>query len=332
MKIGSFSIDQQAMSKYQKVEKKMLTIEVQNNVPQDALDISDEAIVKSEELEEEDFLSEKDKRKIQLLEAFITWMTGKKFKFNKTYLTGKKPPDSKPIQGPNKRHINMDNRQSGGVGIRIQSKHEIHEKEQMSFSSNGKIQTEDGRSIEFELNLHMSRETYEYNEVNLQMGNFHDPLVMNFDGNTTEFSDKKLRIDINLDGQLDEINFLKDGSGFLALDRNNNGKIDDGSELFGPKTNAGFEELRAFDQDGNHWIDENDSVFESLKIWTLNEAGEASLIGLADADVGAIYLGDVASQYTLKHGDEDMAKIARSSIYLSENGRPNTIHEVDLKL
>lgn len=341
MKIGSFSIEQEAVSKYQRIEKQSMFIQVQQSppemqqvIPEDSLEISDQGLVENEALDEEDFLSEEDKRKIELLEAFITWMTGEKFEFKRAYISRRRNKDENfnpKLRGLKVGQSSARNENSG-FGMRIQTKHEVREKEQMTFSSSGKVQTEDGKSIEFDLKLHMSRETYEYNEFNMQIGNFHDPLVMNFDGKGADFSDKKLQIDINLDGQLDEINFLSQGSGFLALDKNNNKEIDDGTELFGPQTNKGFDELRVYDSDQNHWIDENDPIFESLKIWTLNDQGEATLIGLADADVGAIYLGDVGSRYTIKHGDEDMARIARSSIYLTESGQANTIHEIDLKL
>lgn len=324
MKIDSFNIEQQSMSKYQRVEKQQFNIQIQQAVPVDILDISDEGIALNEEdVEPEDFLSEEDKRKIQLLETFISWLTGKEFKFSTAYIKGNKGAKSKKMHSV---------QQPRGFAMRIQSKQEVYEKESMTFKSSGIVKTEDGRTIDFDLNLHMSREAYEANEINIQVGNFQDPLVLNYDGKGIDFSDQKLRIDVDLDGQIDNANFLAQGSGFLAYDRNKNGLIDDGTELFGPQTNNGFEELRAFDGDNNAWIDENDDIFSSLKLWTLNDAGEATLIGLKEADVGAIYLGDVGSSYTVKHGDEDMAKIARSSIYLTESGMPNTIHEVDLKL
>ena len=54
---------------------------------------------------------------------------------------------------------------------------------------------------------------------------------------------------------------LGSGSGFLALDKNGNGKIDDGSELFGTKSGDGFADLAEYDSDGNGWIDEKGRVY-----------------------------------------------------------------------
>lgn len=321
MKIDNFNIEQQAVSKYQRMERSTLNVEVQQLSVEDALDISDEGLTLVEAKDEmDDFLSEDDKRKIELLETFITWLTGKEFKFKRV------------AKGDGEKEKKVKSNNQPQIGMRIHQSYEKHEKESMSFSSKGVVKTGDGRTIDFEYSLNMSRETYEKNESLLEVGNFHDPLVLNFDGKGVDFGDKKIKIDLNLDGQIDEFNFLSRGSGFLALDKNKNGMIDDGSELFGPKTNNGFSELRTFDLDGNSWIDENDDIFDSLSIWTLGEDGEQELIGLKEAGVGAIYLGDVASRYTIKHGDSDMAKIKSSSIYLKESGEANVIHEVDIKI
>ncbi|MBN2795897.1 MAG: hypothetical protein JXR88_10865 [Clostridia bacterium] len=320
MRIDSYNVEQKALSQYQRVEKQQIQIDIQQMNIQDDLELSKEGLSVQEVEDPEEFLSDEDKRKIELLESFITWLTGKEFKFDRMYAKNGK---SKQVH---------KQPQEQGFAMRIHTSHEVYESEKMSFKSSGVVKTADGREINFDLNLNMSRETYEKNEMMLQTGNFHDPLVMNFDGAGVDFADKKIQIDINLDGQLDEINFLNSNSGFLALDKNNNGIIDDGHELFGPETNSGFGELAVYDEDRNGWIDENDSIFESLKIWTLGEGGETELIGLKDADVGAIYLGAVASNYTIKHGDDDMAKIAGSSIYLKESGEAQVIHEIDLKL
>lgn len=49
-------------------------------------------------------------------------------------------------------------------------------------------------------------------------------------------------------------------------------------------------EISAYDSDHNGWIDENDAVFERLKIWTKDANGNDRLISLKDADVAPYIL------------------------------------------
>jgi hypothetical protein len=65
------------------------------------------------------------------------------------------------------------------------------------------------------------------------------------------------------------------GDAWLALDRNGNGWIDDGSELFGNRTPMangtpalnGFTALAEYDMNGDHWIDAQDPIFSRLVLW-----------------------------------------------------------------
>ena len=90
------------------------------------------------------------------------------------------------------------------------------------------------------------------------------------------------------------------GTGFIAFDKNQNGVIDDGSELFGPQTGSGFTELSQYDEDGNGWIDENDSAYSQLSFMDFTADGEQRLRSLKDVEVGAIYLGSTQSQWDLE--------------------------------
>ena len=53
----------------------------------------------------------------------------------------------------------------------------------------------------------------------------------------------------------ENIAFVEPGSGMLALDRNGDGKVNDGRELFGPTAGNGFAGACRPDADGNRWID-----------------------------------------------------------------------------
>ncbi len=207
------------------------------------------------------------------------------------------------------------------------------ESESTTFASQGIVQTQDGRSIDFNIEVSMSRAFMaEFNILESQSYIKTDPLMINLDTNIGSVSDQKFYFDLDTDGQKEQISFAGQGSGFLALDKNEDGIINDGSELFGTKSGDGFKDLTGYDSDGNGWIDENDSVFSRLKIWTKDAEGNDYLVDLKKADVGAIYLGNVDTQFSLKNDENKLnAEIKKTGIYLRESsGEVGTLNHVDL--
>ncbi|MBQ8519050.1 MAG: hypothetical protein IJ455_05580 [Agathobacter sp.] len=209
----------------------------------------------------------------------------------------------------------------------------ITEYESTSFMTQGKVQTEDGRSIDFNVAFSMSRACSAcINTMEVSNYILTDPLVINLNTEMTEISDQKFFFDIDSDGKEEEISELGKGSGFLALDKNEDGVINDGNELFGTKSGDGFKDLKAYDEDGNHWIDENDEIFHKLKIWMKDANGEDILLDLKEADIGAIYLGNANTEYSFK--DESLntnAVLRKTGVYLKEStGKVGTVSHVDL--
>lgn len=207
------------------------------------------------------------------------------------------------------------------------------DREVTSFSTIGTVETADGRSINFNLNLEMSREFTQSVGMEYTRKTFCiDPLVINLEGNPASFSDQTFFFDLDSDGRVEELSSLAAGSGFLALDLNNDGVINDGSELFGTKSGDGFKDLAAYDKDGNGWIDENDEVFKHLKVWTKNADGSDRLIAIADAGVGAIYLGHASTEFSVNTLDTNQTQgIVRSTgVFLKESGEVGTIQHLDL--
>ena len=81
-----------------------------------------------------------------------------------------------------------------------------YESEQTAFSTTGTVQTADGRSIDFGLEVAMSREFIEYTGVKIDESIIlKDPLVINLDGNPSSVSDQKFYFDIDSDGKADLI-------------------------------------------------------------------------------------------------------------------------------
>ena len=221
-----------------------------------------------------------------------------------------------------------------GWGIEYNySKTEI-KTQNLNFSSNGNVKLEDGRSIDFKLSFSMKSESITKESLSFKAGDaLIDPLVINFDSGSATLSNIKHNFDLNLDGKKDEFNFVSGGSGFLALDKNENKTIDDGSELFGPNSGNGFKDLSIYDDDQNGWIDENDAIFDKLLIWTKDQDGSEQLYKLKDKGVGALYLDSINTKFDFDDQNGAlMGAMSESSIFLKENGSVGTLHDIDLKI
>ncbi len=204
--------------------------------------------------------------------------------------------------------------------------------QEVSFVAKGTAVTADGRMLQFDYGFEMSDSFHEeYQSINQVFKSYIDPLIINLDDKPTKMSDAMFYFDLDGDGNEEEIHHLLKGSGLLALDKNEDGEINNGLELFGPATGDGFKELLGYDEDGNGWIDENDPIFNKLRVWSMNEAGEMELYTLQESDVGAIYLGRVATEF-MDTDDADKARaiIRESGIYLHESdGHAGSVQHVD---
>lgn len=283
--------------------------------------------------EEDSMISDEEASEIRLLQKLIEALTGKKMKFfipKKLVIHQNATPaiNNQPLQ------IQQQGPVSKGWGLEYQRDVYYSETEAMSFSSTGTVVTSDGKNIQFDVQLNMSRSFVSESHLSIKAGDaMVDPLVINFGQPSQMLTKNKFSFDLDLDGKNDQISFTQAGSGFLAYDKNGDGTINDGSELFGPKTGNGFLELAAFDTDGNNWIDENDPIFDKLQIWTKDETGADQLFAIGKKGIGAIYLGSVDSSFSLKdESNNSQGQIQQTGIFLRENGSAGTISHVDISL
>ncbi len=209
----------------------------------------------------------------------------------------------------------------------------FEEVESTSFSTVGTVKTADGREINFNVNVGMSRQFQEYYQNNYVSSAIAlcDPLVINLDTDVAQLDDQTFFFDIDADGEKDEIAQLGAGSGYLALDKNQDGSINDGSELFGTKSGDGFADLARYDEDGNGWIDEGDAIWDKLQIWTRDANGKEVLYRLSEKGVGAICLQNAATDFTQKGATGQTLGIIRSTgVFLYENGNVGTVQHLDV--
>lgn len=145
------------------------------------------------------------------------------------------------------------------------------------------------------------------------------PIVVDLDRGGFRFSDLAggVRFDIDGDGTAEEISWIATGSGdgWLALDRDGDGFIGSGVELFGnftpqPATPAphGYRALAVYDGDGDRAITAADAVFGDLRIWIdadhdgVAQPGELSSLGAWG--IVAVELEVTESRRRDRHGNE----------------------------
>ncbi len=111
--------------------------------------------------------------------------------------------------------------------------------------------------------------------------------------------DDPVSFDMDVDGVLDRVSWTARGAqlAFLGFDRNGNGAIDDGSELFGNHTllptggvaGNGFAALAALDANGDGMIDASDPIWPNLLLWIdLNHDGASQLNELSRLNTSGI--------------------------------------------
>ena len=211
--------------------------------------------------------------------------------------------------------------------------HFQYESETVSYQAQGVIHTADGRTINIDINMHMSRQFVSYMNIAVETTRPIDPLVINYGGTAASLMGDRFQFDLTSDGNLDSLAVLGEGSGFLAVDWNGNGKIDDGSELFGPNTGCGFSELRKYDTDNNGWIDENDEIFDKLVVWRRDKDGNDTVYTLKELGIGAIYLGDIETEFSFKDENNGTLGVMRStSFFVKECGGAGTVSHIDMMI
>lgn len=276
-------------------------------------------------------LDSRSRLNLMILEAIFEAASGRT-------LVAKEPKEVTDEEGPKELHVETSLpsrrfREANANDVVYQRHERYEEHESMQFQAQGVVRTQDGREISFNVDLTMSRDFVQESNLEMRRVQMIDPLVINFDGLGAQLSQTKFSFDLDNNGTEEQLAMLKTGSGFLALDRNGDNKINNGSELFGPSTGRGFSELSQYDEDGNQFIDEADSIYHQLRIWMMNEDGSTQLMALGDKNIGAIFLGHVSSPFQLKdENNNSLGAIANSGIYLRETGGVGVVQELDLRV
>ena len=263
--------------------------------------------------------------KLQLLITIVEAMTGRKIDVLSTEDIAPQP--QQPIPDGNRPAPQ-------GWGLEY-DRHEVYyEAEQLSFSAQGVINTADGQTVEFDLQLEITREYYRESNVSIRAGDAvkKDPLVINFAGTAAQLTDTKFAFDLAGTGTKDDISFIRPGSGFLTLDRNGNGNVDNGSELFGTRSGDGFADLAQYDQDANQWIDANDSIFGDLRVWSKDSQGADLSVDVGGARCRRAVPGSRRNAVCAEERPQRSARASPQHGRLFKDGGAGTLQQVDLAI
>ncbi|WP_051534566.1 hypothetical protein [Deefgea rivuli] len=209
---------------------------------------------------------------------------------------------------------------------------QLRESEQCSFAANGKVCLADGSTRQFAVDYQLSRQTETTRALGAQWMNLQDPLVLDFGAPTALLSDKTVEFDLDCDGKKELMTMPSSSSAWLFLDRNRNGRADDGSELFGPKTGQGFTELAALDEDHNGWIDEGDAAFKDLRLWQQLDTGVEGdgVRSLSQAGVGALAVVSAKTEFSIVQQGDVLGQIRASSVWLGEHSGAGVLRQIDV--
>jgi hypothetical protein len=170
-------------------------------------------------------------------------------------------------------------------------------------------------------------------------------LDLNGDGVRTLSARAGVRFDIDGDGRLEQVGWVDAIDGLLVRDLDQDGVIDDGTELFGSATkladgtraNEGFQALAALDSNRDGRVDAQDAAFSELRVWvdansdgktdagelkTLKDVGVASLLvdpSKSDRMDNGNLIGLLASYETTDGRRAELADVWLRKLPVNEN-------------
>lgn len=198
--------------------------------------------------------------------------------------------------------------------------------QELSASFSGEAQLLDGSNISWSFDFSIKEEYFSFQSY--QQPALKDPLILSMDGSAVSLQTTGSVFDFSGNGNKGLLPGLGSGQYYLVKDTNNNGKADNGTELFGPASGQGFAELATLDENNNGFIDPTDKHWQQLALWD----GKSGFKSLADMGIAAISAQSVATAFGLYDGNNLLGRIARSGIFLSDQAIPGLVQQVDLNI
>jgi len=174
--------------------------------------------------------------------------------------------------------------------------------------------------------------------VFLRRGQSVPPIVLDLDGDGLELigvDASAVAFDMDLDGIANRTGWVGADDGFLALDRNGNGMIDDIGEISfiddAPGAASDLEGLRAYDSNQNGFFDAGDAAFASFRVWRdANQDGVSQADELKTLAEHGIVQINLSQELTGESPASSDNAVYATSDFLREDGSSGTVGDVFL--
>lgn len=159
-----------------------------------------------------------------------------------------------------------------------------------------------------------------------------DPLVLVFNGQPVLFQSAEHGFSLTADGREARTDWPSSATPWLAMDRNGNGRIDDGSELFGSATpmgmggtaSNGFEALAELDDNADGVVDASDAGWAKLNVWRDDDGDGMSQPGELRS-VAATGLLSISLDYRVEPRCDDRGNCERERATFQWQGANNEV-------
>ncbi|HGG6556739.1 TPA: hypothetical protein ACJG76_004950, partial [Salmonella enterica subsp. diarizonae serovar 61:i:z] len=149
-----------------------------------------------------------------------------------------------------------------------------------------------------------------------------DPVVLDLNGDGVKTISKSSGIIFDHDGNFfaENTGWISPEDGLLVMDKNQDGKIDSGNELFGNNSllnngslaKNGYEALREYDENHDGVLDKNDSIWRQLKVWQDKNSNavvdDGELLSLEQLKITSIRLDYENINFTDSEGNKHLQK------------------------
>ena len=263
--------------------------------------------------------------KLLLLKSLVENLSGKKINFESFY--------SLEYKQQLENHLTTSsappNQQPSSI-FYSQTLIEEHELTELEISAN--INAASGETFDLSLKLSMQRYYIKAEEQLQTQQTMKDPLVINFNERAAQLNAERTTFDIDADGINDSIPTLSLHSAYLALDKNQDGIINSGQELFGAISGNGFQELARYDEDNNGFIDSGDKIFSALLAY---RPGDNYSQTLSQLSIGALALDYIDTPFRLTDKNNNTLGQVRATGYYVTNkvtnkGSAGSLQQLDL--